>query len=262
MQIFIPTLGRVDDQKTLANLPPNLRADTVLVVQEHEADDHALIDCAGIIALPPEVKTITPTRMYIRDWCVKQHIGKAIMLDDDLEFYVRKSKNDWHLRVPKETEITALFLWIESLLDDYAHVGVSGREGNNYMTDRITHNCRYMRLLGYRVKDWVDCTYHTEIMEDFDINLQLLLKGLPSVVIYHYAQGQKQTNSPGGCSTWRTHELHERNANLLAGLYPDVVKTRQKKNKTGGEFGTRTEVIIQWKKAFKIGSENARNQGA
>jgi len=207
----------------------------------------------NFLVLPEHIKTITPTREFIREWCSTQNVKKAIMLDDDLEFYVRKSNQDWHLRVPKPSEVKSMLLWVEQLLDDYAHVGVSGREGNNYMKNRITYNCRYMRLLAYRVRDWNECVYHTEIMEDFDINLQLLLKGKPSAVIYHYAQGQNQTNAPGGCSTWRTHELHERNANLLADLYPDVVKTRKKENKTGGEFGTRTEVTIQWKKAFQIG---------
>jgi hypothetical protein len=254
MHIFIPTLGRADKQITLHNLRDLAPEHKVwLVIQDHES---WLYDWPHKIILDKDIKTITPTREAIRTFCIVNKIDKCVMLDDDLQFYIRKSTEDWHLRDPDVAELNGLFNKIELELDIYAHVGVSGREGNNFVKEYSSNNTRYMRLLAYRVKEWNECTYNTEIMEDFDINLQLLLKGYPSYVFYHYAQGQRQTNAPGGCSTWRTHELHERNAYKLARLYPNFVTTRQKENKSGGEFGHRTEVTIQWKKAFQKGQEN------
>ncbi len=91
-------------------------------------------------------------------------------------------------------------------------------------------------------------------MEDFDVQLQLLKRGLGNACLYYWAQGQSKTNAPGGCSLWRTHEVHEAAARRLAELHPGLVRLRQKANKTdAGGFGTRMEVTIAWKKAAGLG---------
>ena len=71
------------------------------------------------------------------------------------------------------------------------------------------------------------------------------------------------TNEDGGCSEYRTHEFHEHSARRLAELHPGLVTLRQKSNKTDREgFGTRTEVTIQWKRAWQEGQRAGEKQSA
>lgn len=150
---------------------------------------------------------------------------------------------------------------IDTLLENHAHVGVSAREGNNrwspadpaYIRDGGVNriNTRMLRVLCFRRDIVLDVAKfgRVAVMEDFDLSLQLLRAGYPNRVLWDYAQNQTGTNTSGGCSTYRTHAVQESSARTLAALHPDFVKLRKKENKTGGEFGNRTEVTIYWKKA-------------
>jgi hypothetical protein len=109
-----------------------------------------------------------------------------------------------------------------------------------------------MRMLGYRTDGPADVVHgRVDGMSDFDVNLQLLRRGCASYVFYRYAQGQKGTQAPGGCSLDRTLEKHEAEVDFMVREHAPFVTKRLKKNKTGGEFGTRPEVTIYWKKAFE-----------
>jgi hypothetical protein len=148
-----------------------------------------------------------------------------------------------------------MMIWVENLLRDYAHVGIGVRGGNNNVgtgdAPLLTENTRTMRALAYRTDDFLSVEHgRVQVMEDFDVNLQLLRRGLKNCCINYWCQDQKMTNAAGGCSGLRTHALHEAAAVRLAELHPGLVALRQKKNKTGGEFG---EVTIQWKRAFNAG---------
>ena len=258
MRIYITTLGRLRDQKTLMNLPPALRLSVVLVVQDHEYRAHA--DRYGSLvrevrALPPEVRTLGPTRRAVHGWAEDR---KICMLDDDLDFYVRVNPADWHLTTPDEDTLEGMFQEVAQKLDDYAHVGVSGREGNNRVPHYGVVNTRYMRLLSYRT----DAPFHPadvvhgriDGMSDFDVNLQMLRRGRASYVFYRYAQGQSGTQTPGGCALNRTLATHEAEVDFMVREHAPHVRKRLKQNKGGGEFGTRPEVTIMWKDAYEEGA--------
>ena len=121
----------------------------------------------------------------------------------------------------------------------------------------VDHNTRTLRVLAYQTQAHVRCNHlRVSVMEDFDIALQLLEKGGSIAVSYWWAQGQRMTNESGGCSVYRSHEVHEDSARSLATLHPGLVSLRQKSNKTDRDgFGTRTEVTIQWKLAHKLGQQ-------
>jgi hypothetical protein len=89
-----------------------------------------------------------------------------------------------------------------------------------------------------------------EVMEDFHVALSLLEAGYSNRIMNHYAHNQKGSGTAGGCSHFRTPELHAKNEHLLAALHPDVVKVVQKETKGAWGGGTRTDVNIQWKKAY------------
>lgn len=269
MQIFIPTLGRADLKKpTVSHIPDCWRQLTHLVVQAHEEDLYRPVaekHGTELLILPEEIKRIVPTRYFIGEYCKSNEIDSMMMLDDDLEFYIREDQHSgeedfWKLTAPSEDQIDEMLNQIEEDLFHYVHVGVSGREGNNRVEQAWVENTRYMRLLAYRTDFYMACEHNrVEVMEDFDIALQLLRAGFKNKVHYEYAQGQARTQSAGGCSVWRDHSVHNAGAERLAELHPQFVKVREKQNKTDREgFGTRKEVTVQWKKAFEssIDGEN------
>ena len=132
------------------------------------------------------------------------------------------------------------------------------------MTSLTRFNVRPMRAQGFQTEAFLSFEHgRVRVMEDFDITLQILRAGGSCAVNYYYAQGQRMTNEAGGCSTWRTHEIHEESARRLAELHPGIVSLRQKQNKGDQNgFGTRTEVTIQWKSAWAEGQLRANERSA
>lgn len=260
MKVYITTLGRSNNQITLKCLNEGKFSWPVtLVVQDHEYDLHRkLFPDTEVLSLPLLIKTLGPTRRYL--------IGKArakkekvILLDDDLLFYWRPDPNDWHLRYPPPGVIDKIFEEVDEMLDSYAHVSVSPREGNNRIPDYWVQNIRYMRFLGYNTALFPRDVESGRVcgMSDFDLALQLLRRGCRSNVCFRYAQDQKGgTQAPGGCSLNRTHDTHNAEIDRMLEWHKGFVKEREKKNKTGGAFGTRRELTIYWQKAFESSKQN------
>jgi len=247
---YITTLNRVNAQVTLRQVPW-----AALVVQEHEFAAYSeAYPTTTIIPLPPEIRTLGPTRK----WCLANlpnAEGKLILLDDDLSISVRRDPTDYHLKVATVDEVVECFEAVEDLLDRYAHVSVSGREGQNRMSPEESlplFNGRYMRFLAYNVKLFPDRDMCGRVdgMSDFDLNLQLLRAGCESAMVTRWAQGHKGTQTPGGCAEQRTLEKHAAEVDFMVESHAPFVKAVYKNDKTGGEFGKRKEVFIQWKKAF------------
>ena len=88
-----------------------------------------------------------------------------------------------------------------------------------------------------------------EVMEDFDVALRLLRAGHDNVILNNWANNQAGSGKEGGCSHFRTPELHAACASKLASLHPGFVKVVQKTTKGAWGGGTRTDVNIAWKKA-------------
>lgn len=269
MKIYIPSASRSSAENILngpvADFTASTRAQTVYVVPTDQLDAyHATLEQTGLLADGVSVKPspalgIAATRHWIGVNCAEGGGDKFAMCDDDVRFVRRASKDATGLIKCVPADVDQMWAYVQSSLDGYAHVGVSARQGNNNMGvgawhEVVEENTRTLRVLCYRTKDFLKAQHgRVAVMEDFDVNLQLLRMGLPNLNIGWWSQDQKMTNAPGGCSTYRSHQLHEQSAHKLAELHAPYVKLRQKVNKTGGEFGTRTEVTIYWKKAFGRG---------
>ena len=271
MLLFIPSRGRFTPKElkrgVLADIPPSWRSKTTMVVP---AAEYGLY-LEGLRAIGPvgdsvsvKAKTDIDGISATRQWCGKlahdRCYDKFVMLDDDIRFLVRRDVDTWRMKSPPAPREVEACLWrISKMLDTHAHGGVSSRDGNNRAgivgPDFFKENERYLRLLAFRTYAFLSCEHgRVPVMEDFDVSLQLLSRGFKSFVLYYWAQGQTMTNAAGGCSTYRTHELHEAAARKLAELHPGVVSLRTAHKKMDAEgFGTRTEVTIQWKKAYERG---------
>ena len=237
MEIFIPTYGRYDKQHTFLHLPKSLQKRTTLVVQARDySENQAVYDAYGvnILKLPPRYQTITPTRQYIMETAKRFGHKKLVMLDDDLRFDTRRMDERGKFYVATDKDIEKLFKTIEKSLDKYAHVGVLSREGGNRIETSTVTCTRMMRVLAYDVE-----IYHKEkikfdrlpLQEDFDVTLQLLRKGYPNLVLCEWVNGQGTSGAKGGCSHFRTIDLHNSNAVQLAALHHPYVKVVEKKTK-------------------------------
>jgi hypothetical protein len=88
-----------------------------------------------------------------------------------------------------------------------------------------------------------------ELRQDYCIALQLLLKGYPNAIWQTTVVDQKH-DAPGGCSTYRTVEMSNAEAERLAKVFPDYVSVVERDYKGSVP---RKEVICQWQKALDDG---------
>jgi len=258
MEIYVVSRSRWVKSDTLVSLG-ELAKMVKLVVPFTQRSEYAVMAARhGCEIVPCKDNGIALTRKFCGDKCVS---GKFIMLDDDLKFYRRISSTDWHLRYPADlgASITDLFSLVEKKLDRYAHVAIGAREGNNRMSWPGVECTRPLRALAYRRDEFLSVEHgRVAIMEDFDVTMQLLRKGLKNYVTTSWAQSQIMTQMDGGCSDYRTLELHNTNVRKFAQLHAGFVKLRDKKNKTGGKFGSRVEATIYWKKAYESSARNSK----
>ena len=260
MLIMIPSRGRsnVLATSTLAYLPDTLMSDTVLWVHSGEYDVYrAALDqqprFESVTLVHSNYNTIGEKRHQMGLYALNAFQPEFCMLDDDLDFLIRKADDNFALRAQISTETHDMFEVISFYLKKgYAQVCISPREGNNRFGDgspsELINECtRGMRITAYRTKDFLSVDHdRVPVMEDFDVLLQLLRSGRKNVVLGYWANGQKKTNSAGGCSIWRTLELHNAAVEKMAELHPAFVKVRLKQNKTDADgFGTRKEVTVQ-----------------
>jgi len=274
MLLTVPTYRRHSNGEavTLTNLPRDLPL--TLVVRASEADQYqSLLESLGRTAdqlwqIPEgDVSGIATTRQWIADRAVREGCDRFFMIDDDLKFAVRgktglsQGEKGWDYRLTPSEDVDSveMFEYLDTLLDDYQHVGVSTRDGNNHNPGffACSNATRCIRCVGFRLDNFKSgkVRYRPEVegREDLDLSLQLLRLGYPNLVTFHWAQDQKSADNPGGLEGLRNQKQLYETANKLVELHPAYVKTRTKVNKTGRMAGERTEVTIFWKKALANG---------
>ena len=273
--IFIPSRSRANrlGKSVLTKLPSKILEHVFLVVPEEQMEQYE--KALNELKIPERVigcsaNGIALTRLHIGE-CAKHFSHDSfIQLDDDLTDWATRISPDSHkLRQSTPDDMIEMFEWIENTLDTYAHCSVSPR-GNNMVRNSkgvfvgekplTMENVRTLRLLAYQTDAFLSVEHgRLPIMEDFDVNLQLLEKGYKNIQSYHWTQDQRQTALPGGCSDYRSLELHDSGARKLAELHPNFVKLRTKVNRSkvthNQAFTERTEVTIAWKNAYKSSQE-------
>lgn len=254
MDIIIPTYGRVNAQETLRQL---LSAGLLvhLVVQDREKELYKGLDRnVQLWVLPEAITTISHTRQWILERVGSDN--NMVMMDDDLTFFKRRTDDRTKFEDCTPEDIQEMLEEIDDALDDYAHVGIAAREGGNRNTEGFVRNTRIMRVLGYRrdvlLKERVRFDA-MEVMEDFHVALTLLELGYANVICNNWCQNQAGSGKSGGCSHFRTPELHAFNAHQLATVHEPFVKVVTKLTKEAWGGGARTDVQISWKKAYGYG---------
>lgn len=262
MPIYIPSRSRFDKSWTLENLATGGLLPVVeggrpvyLVPPAEQAKQYTPISQRyGVPLLPCPAKGIARTRLFCGQHAQSIGAEKFIMLDDDLRFFWRRGAEDTRLVQMRTTPkvYAKMFNVVEQALSHYAHVAISARGGNNTLGYPYVENKRPLRALAYRTKEFLRVKHgRVAIMEDFDVTLQLMKLGFANCVITKYAQDHFSTQLPGGCSDYRSHELHARNVLKMERLHRPFITVKEKMNRTGGEFGKRIDATIYWQKAWK-----------
>jgi hypothetical protein len=250
MRIYIPSRGRAHLVRTWNNLPTG--HDAVMVVPPAETKNYR---DAGYMVLPCPAKGIGPTRQWICDQHDLREGKQILMLDDDLEFFVRRMDEPTKVVKANNVFLNRMLKATISTAKAYAHGGIAVREGCNRNTAEYMLDTRCLRALFYDVAVMRKHNVRFDrvpVMEDFDVALQLLRLGYHSATINRWVQDQPGSNTAGGCSLYRTADVQAKGARGLAKLHPGFVTVVEKPAlKSGGWNGEpRLDVRVQWKKAF------------
>lgn len=253
MKIYIPTKGRIKNQLTLENLPPELYVQAVLVCPPSEVNrmrqNH---EHAQILAQPDENMEIYQKRAWLVEQCPED---KMIMLDDDLRFAVRREDDPAKFRKAEPADIFIAFQELENILSEAVPhagfavrgmgIGETAQEGGWQEAKRMIYTLGYYLPIARYWAEWG----RMRIREDMDITLQLLSMGFPNWVNHSFVTDQKYGN-PGGATSERNVQISNEAAELLAELHPGYVALEEK---TYLNSPSRLEVRCQWQKALKDG---------
>lgn len=266
MKLYVHSAGRatVGQQVTLREMTPAMRKAASLVVQHKQRDAYAPVAKelgTKLLVLPPGIDKLSPTRQWLLENAEKDRFA---MMDDDLFFALRIDSVKFRVfnSIPpskRGPHVEVMMGMVDELLDNYAHVGILDRSGANRTTQEPHVEVkRMMRFLGYRKKTVLKTGARFDRLvtkQDFDMTLQLLRAGYPNAVLTTYVQDQRGgSNTPGGCSVYRSEKTSTDAAHALAKLHPGYVKVVEKTTKSGWfdktQPGTRVDVQISWKKAY------------
>lgn len=267
MMLFVHSSGRSGKQTTLDFLRP-LKEDIILVVQKREARlyERWRSRVFEILVLPENITTLSPTRQFILEFAHDAKLEKICLLDDDLRFFKRKpptanTKANHSLLNATPEEVVEMFALLERWLDLVVHCSLSAREGNDRVLKDWTEPGRAMRCLAYHVPTLMKIGARFDRIpakQDMDMTLQLLRAGYVNRISWLFAQGQAaNSGAKGGCSVYRDKKMLTDCANKLAALHPGFVKVVEKKTKGSFGGGTRTDVVIYWKRAWESSMEMA-----
>jgi hypothetical protein len=257
---IIPTLGRINKQVTYNNLPQKYKDITSFVVQDHEYDEMNKLYPGKVLRLPVQINRIAPTREWIFN---KFRTCRHFVFDDDLNFVVKEPNPNpgtkWLSRKFTEQDFDDAFALFNKWMDEGITYG--GMQPATVMTNikdknqwpirdcqRIMTNVFYDGPSIPTDLEW----NRVAAAEDLDVNLQLLTRGFKNRVTSKYTVNPSVTSAAGGCSVWRTIEVHNEAQKKLAELWPDFVTLTEKNVEAGPWKGlTKYGTIIRGKKAYE-----------
>lgn len=210
--------------------------------------------------IPCTYSTIAEKRLLIGFFAERRGHNKFLMLDDDINFLRRISPGTAsQMTITDLQDTNEMLTWIENSLDTYPQVGIGFREVNKTAVlgePPLLEECgKCMRAVAYQTSVFRSLdTARVPVMEDYDTTLQILESGRKNAILWYWMSGQRSTNQPGGCSSWRTLEVHNQAVYRMHELHPHVTRIREKRTFSGGALANRLELTIQWKKAYRCGT--------
>ena len=255
-QLYIPTYKRQSSQLTFDGLPSKWKDKTILVVHPEEVHkDYPTLSC------PIQGTGIAP----VRKWIAEHGQGKRYaVIDDDISFIYTRRENEEGSSNRKLTDdefdnmMSEMNYWID---EGFIHVGCDAawnpptRDKDYKVNSRICGNVFYDGTkLPIEKIDWTGL----KIAEDYYVTLQLLTMGYQNKISLKYRVDPHETQSKGGCSTFRSLDVHNDAMKQLQQKFPSFVKLKEKVAKNSGEWSNKVKLaaVIQWKKAYQSSQVN------
>lgn len=285
-QIVIPTYKRPHRQITLLELPPEIRANTLVLTSDwDEAKEirrfykHDLVWAVN----DPSVDGIAKKRQWLIENVRSENI---FQMDDDMYFFRRcpialrewhgtAKTGQWKIR-PEAAEKGHTFLFKEGfddrqraqawaalrrlmVEDGYAHTCISSRMMNNAVREELKIVGRAMHAIGHHRRTLLDNGIRFDevrFREDFNVTLHLLKLGYPNAIMQNLTINPLEFGAEGGVSTERTMDASNKEAVKLAKIHPGIVKVQDRKY---SKSEVRQEVYIRWQQAYS-GEDYRTNQ--
>lgn len=206
VEIFIPSKNRLNEEKTY-NLLKQLGLNPKLVIEPQEVDKANELGF-DFIVLPDNNKGITFSRNFILDYCRKNNIEYACMMDDDIYSFV-KMENNKRVKNTDDCFLEAL----EFFVDEKKCGTMQYHQFGVFAKDYVSYN-KNIEVIFFLYMPHLDRVYFEEdTIEDRDFSLD--------IVINH------------GCTTFRLEQL--------CFCVPSIGT-----NKGGIESDTRAQKQIYW----------------
>lgn len=245
MKILIPSYQRYHREFLLfTRYPEEYWKKTFVCVRHEEVDQYKKVinPKATIVPLHKSVDMNTT-----RNEMMSLFDGNVLMIDDDCVFREYNGKN---FDTSSSESIGRMFVEMEKLLNDgFVHASIAHPIIGNRMKGKLVYNSRYYAVLGYNltVMKKLGIQFRTKTMSDIEVALNLTKRGYPSAIITQWLIATQAQNK-GGCSVYRTSEIHNRCAKKLAKYYAPFVKVKKAQSWKGME--QRLDVIASWKRLF------------
>lgn len=257
--IVIMSSGRAGKVKTHLKFPTNVMKILIAVPElQVQAYEEAYPDIEILCIPATEPSFIAPHRQWVME-CLSTQYEYVWLMDDDLTYLIRDK--ELKLKKCKKKQIKDMMLLMRKKLNTYAFAAISPRLGNNRQEEDFVEVGRMMDSYAFNMKTYMEeginfAPYPDIIGEDFHVTLTYLNKGFPNCIIFCYSQSDAGRNADGGCSDYRTNDIQKKAAFWLADNHPEVtVKTKTSNNWKGlggtKKDGTRVDMTVQWKKAYK-----------
>lgn len=238
IEIFIPTKNRLNKEKTYEILT-NLGLSPRLVIEPQEVEQAKKLGF-NFISLPDNNRGITYSRNYILDYCQKNNIEKAVMMDDDIIQFRR-------VIAGKGYKDNTCFL---DALEYFKEVNMCGSMQYGQFAwaqkKHIKFNTYLEVIFFLYMPDIGNTRFEEDTIEDRDFTLQLLLnRRVDTFSLQHYGFQVPSigTNKGGIASDSRAKKQEEWSYKMQKKWGPDIIKIVTKKNGY-------VDVRINWKNVY------------
>lgn len=245
MKILIPSYQRFHRGLTLLErLPDRYLKNTYICVREQELLDYKKVVNPKATIVPLHKST---DMMTTRNEMVSLFDGKVVMIDDDC--YFREYDGERYTTCGADSIGRMLDELCHILESGFVHASIAHPIVGSRLKGKLAFNTRYYAVLAYdlSVIKKLGIKFRTKTMSDIEVALQLTKLGYPSAIITHWLIETHAQNS-GGCSVYRTSEMHNRCAKKIAKTYFPYVKAKQAQSWKGME--KRIDIMASWKRLF------------
>ena len=266
--IALTTRGRVDTQKTLQRLQPEVLKHISLFCHPGELKLHQK-NWGGKVKDIQEYDSNAKNLAEVREWLAyNAPKGKIIFMDDNITFSVRlegyKTPRVLNKNNFTDSEIlehqTNMFNWLWQSLDkkDIGIAGISFRPFNRIGMEDIERNKRFFAIWGLDCKKYYSQKKNPVYMsnwpikEDFATGIAIRKMGYDILITNKFAFDKTSgSNAKGGCSTYRNVEFMNSETRRMQEAFPDIITIKERNNKNwGGDFEDKVslDVIVHWSK--------------